>query len=272
MSIIETPDARQAYDTLAPHYDLLTAGYDHDRWIAALHALAVQHGVPGGRVLDLGCGTGRAIPSLLKHGYDVSGCDLSPAMIEVARRSASSIELFVADMRALPDAGPFDLVLCLDDAVNYLLSEQDLHAAMRSVQRVLAPGGLLIFDVNTGLTYENAFARDRVCSDAERVVAWRGHGFQPGEPQTARATVEIFAAVDHSDLWERSVSEHVQRHWRHQELVSAALGAELAVVAAVGQRTGAVLEPNPDPARHTKVVYVAAGRDASPYPIERRYP
>jgi SAM-dependent methyltransferase len=257
MSLTDTPDARRAYDTLAPHYDLLTAGYNYDRWIAALHALAVEHGVPGKRVLDLGCGTGHAIPFLVEHGYDVSACDLSPAMVEVARRKAPIAELFVADMRALPDVAPFDLVLCLDDAVNYLLSEQDLHAAMSSVHRVLAPDGLLIFDVNTHLTYEGAFARDRVCSDPNRVVIWRGHGLQSGEPETALATVEIFAVVDQSHLWQHAVSEHVQRHWRHDELVAAARAAGLGVVTAVGQRAGAVLDATPDPGRHTKVVYVA---------------
>jgi SAM-dependent methyltransferase len=256
MTLTDAPDAQRAYDALAPHYDLLTAGYDYARWIAAVHALATKHAVPGRRVLDLGCGTGHAIPALVECGYDVSACDLSPAMVDVARGKASIPEPFVADMRSLPDVGPFDLVLCLDDAINYLLSERDLDAAMKSVYRVLAPHGLLIFDVNTRLTYTGAFACDRVCSDGDRVVAWRGHGLQPGEPETARATVEIFVATERSDLWQHAVSEHVQRHWSHDELVTAARAGRLVPVEAVGQRTGAVLDPTPDPERHTKVVYV----------------
>ncbi|MDQ3850373.1 MAG: class I SAM-dependent methyltransferase [Actinomycetota bacterium] len=257
MTLTRRSPALEAYESLAPHYDLLTAGYEHRRWIAALHELVIRHGLPGRRVLDLACGTGRAVQPLVALGYTVTGCDLSPAMLEVARRAAPAAELFSADMRELPDVGRFDLVLCLDDTVNYLLSEDDLGAAMRSVARVLETGGLLVFDVNTRVAYEGPFARDRVVSDPQRLVAWRGHGLQRHEPQTARATVEIFARLEGSELWQHAVSEHIQRHWRHDELTRALQAAGMALVRTVGQRTGAVLEPDPDAGRHVKVVYVA---------------
>ena len=256
MTILSAPPpALAAYEPLATHYDLLTAGYDHRRWVGALDRLARVHGLAGARALDLACGTGRALGPLLELGYDVAGCDLSPAMLAVAEERHPDVDLRVADMRALPELGRFDLVLCLDDAVNYLLDERDLTDALRSIRSVLADGGLLIFDVNTRLAYETAFSRDRVVSDDDRVLAWRGHGLDEAT-RLARATVEIFAAGPEPDRWAREQSLHVQRHWRDDELSAAADEAGMEVLTRVGQRTGAVLDAVPDPARHTKVVLV----------------
>ena len=247
--------AFDAYERLADHYDLFTAGYQYGRWIAALDRVASEHGLRGRRALDLACGTGRALQPLMDLGYDVVGCDLSPAMIAVARARHPELSLDVADLRALPELGRFDLVLSLDDVFNYLLDESELRAAFRSVRSVLATGGLLLFDVNTRLTYETAFSRDRVVSDESRVLAWRGHGMhQP--TQVARATVEIFITEPGSVLWSKERSEHVQRHWDDAALTAAAAAEGLAVVNRLGQITGAVLEPEVDPDRHGKAVYV----------------
>lgn len=256
MSILsDASPALEAYESLAAHYDLFTAGYDHRRWIDALDRLARDHGLSGRRVLDLGCGTGRALEPLLERGYEVVGCDLSPSMIAVAGERHPGVELHVADMRRLPDLGPFDLVLCLDDAVNYLLDEHELGAALQSIRSVLTGTGLLIFDVNTGLAYESAFARDRVVSDEDRVLAWRGDGFDDRQ-RLARATIEIFTALPEPGTWTREESVHIQRYWRDGELAELVTAAGMHVAGRFGQRTGAVLDRAPDPSVHTKVVFV----------------
>src|SRR5436309_1151821 len=133
MALLESA-ALEAYDALAAHYDLLTARYDHARWWQALDERLRRYGWTGGRVLDVGCGTGRSLVPLLADGVEAVGCDLSAAMLRQARRRLGSrVPLHQADMRMLPDLGRFDLVLCLDDGINYLLTETDLHAAMRSL-------------------------------------------------------------------------------------------------------------------------------------------
>jgi SAM-dependent methyltransferase len=268
MSILsEASPALDAYESLAAHYDLFTAGYDHRRWIAALDGLARDHGLRGRRVLDLGCGTGHAIEALVERGYEVVGCDLSPAMIAAARERHPDADLRVADMRSLPDLGRFDLVLCLDDAVNYLLDEQELGDALSSIRSALADTGLLIFDVNTSLAYETAFARDRVVSDQDRVLAWRGGGLDDRR-RIASATIEIFNALPEEGTWTREQSVHVQRYWRDAELAELIAAAGMRIAGRVGQRTGAVLDRVPDPSRHSKVVYVvrAARRSSLPDP------
>src|SRR6266508_136426 len=127
--------ARPAYDALASTYDSYTADYDCERWLTVLHDLAAEHGARGKRLLDVACGTGRSFEPMLRRGYEVTACDISPAMVEraAARLAGWGGAAAVADMRSLPDWGSFDLVTCLDDAVNYLHDEVDLDASFRSV-------------------------------------------------------------------------------------------------------------------------------------------
>src|SRR5512143_3404997 len=90
-TITEPPVADQvarAYDCLAPYYDAFTAGYDYATWTAALEALAAEHGLAGKRLLDVACGTGKSFLPFLGRGYEVTACDISPAMLAIARTKA----------------------------------------------------------------------------------------------------------------------------------------------------------------------------------------
>jgi SAM-dependent methyltransferase len=250
--------AREAYDDLAPDYDLLTAEYPYDRWLATLEALAREHGLRGRDVLDVACGTGKSFLPLLERGWRVVGCDISPAMLAVARTKAPSARLTHADMRALPRLGAFDLVTCLDDALNYLLEERELEAALAGIRDNLRPDGIAVWDVNALTQYRESFARDHTIDRDGVFLAWRGEtapSLEPGGP--AQATVDVFAPA-RDGLWERRSSVHRQRHWPEPTLRAVAARAGLEVLAVHGQHQGAVLEPHFDELVHTKAVYLAA--------------
>src|ERR1051325_6863301 len=151
-----TVSTARAYDVLAPAYDLLTEGYAYGPWLTAIDALAREHGLAGRRALDVACGTGKSLAALLDLGYDAIGCDGSAGMaaIAVAKLSGRTV-VHVADMCSLPVYGRFDLVTCLDDAVNHLPSADDVVAALRAMAANLVPGGLLAFDVNTLSAYRD---------------------------------------------------------------------------------------------------------------------
>ena len=68
---IEDP-AVAAYELLAPFYDLYTHDYGHDDWLANIEAIALEHGLSGRRLLDVGCGTGKSFVPMLALGYDVT--------------------------------------------------------------------------------------------------------------------------------------------------------------------------------------------------------
>jgi SAM-dependent methyltransferase len=250
--------ARSAYDALGADYDALTADHDYERWLSVLEALARRHGLAGRRLLDLACGTGRSFEPMLRRGYDVTACDVSPEMVRLARRRAPGVPVAVADMRALPEWGPFDLVTCLDDAVNYLPGERDLDAAFAGVARVLRPGGVFVFDLNSLLTYRTAFTSTFSVDAGDVQFTVRGDAPPDVAPGAAcPSRIEIRTRGPHGG-WHRRVSEHDQRHWPPDTVCSHLRAAGLDPVALHGQTTGCVLHDTVDEtARDTKVILVA---------------
>jgi SAM-dependent methyltransferase len=259
MTLLRSDAARDAYAPLAAVYDKFTAHHRHDLWLARLEALAVRHGLTGRRVLDVGCGTGKSFLPLVRRGYRVTGCDISPEMLAEARRAVpDDVRLVEADMRELPDLGRYDLVTCLDDAVNYLLGDDDLTRALASMACALAPDGLLVFDTNTLATYGSDYTRAQVVEGDDVFVCWRGQGVDEGADGDRRAcaTIEIFRRTD-SGLWEREQSVHRQRHRGRPEVERALRDAGLRPVAVLGQLPGAVLEDHLDETVHTKALFIA---------------
>ena len=260
MAVITASDAPSiGYDCLAPFYDQFTTGYAHEPWVAAIEHQASLLGLDGTRALDIACGTGNSTVPLISRGYSVTGCDISPKMIQEARHKLPdrAASFLVADMRELPALGEFDLVLCLDDGVNYLLSDTELEDTFAGVARLLSPRGVFAFDVNSLLTYRTSFAETFVTEADGRLFAWRGEAtssVQPGE--LASASVEIFAARE-SGLWERHSMRTVQRHHPRQAIDAALSAAGLRCCAILGQHPGAVLEGVADETRHIKLVYFA---------------
>ncbi|HEV3376594.1 MAG TPA: class I SAM-dependent methyltransferase [Thermoleophilaceae bacterium] len=262
--------ALSAYEALAPAYDEMTADYGYDRWLSALERLALDHGLAGKRVLDVACGTGKSFLPLLGRGYDVSACDLSPGMVEIARSHLPDpARAFVADMRALPSIGPFDLVTCLDDAVNYLLEPSDLEAALRSMRSVLRPGGVLVFDVNTLHTYRTTFGADAVWERDQRLFCWRGMTAADAEPAAVHeAVVEVFTRDGPGRCWIRTTVRHRQRHHPRAAVERALTRAGLTPRAVRGQSPGARLSRDADEQRHTKFVFVAQRPKGGPMVVK----
>ncbi|GAB7029051.1 class I SAM-dependent methyltransferase [Streptomyces sp. NPDC021749] len=105
----------------------------------------------GEHVLDLGCGTGRDAAYLHRAGRTVTGADLSGAMLEHARAHHPGPAYVRADLRgfALPGR-PFDAVVCLDSALLYCHTNDELDGFLASCRNCLAPGGLLVAEMRNG--------------------------------------------------------------------------------------------------------------------------
>jgi ubiquinone/menaquinone biosynthesis C-methylase UbiE len=144
-------DTRASYSAVAEAYaerfrDELAAK-PLDR--AILGAFAEQVLAHGGPVADIGCGTGRVTAYLDGLGLPVSGIDLSPGMIEVARRTHPGLRFEVGSMLALnlPD-GALGGVLAWYSVIH--VPDERLPEAFAEFARVLAPGGLLLVGFQAG--------------------------------------------------------------------------------------------------------------------------
>lgn len=99
---------------------------------------------PGGKVLDLGCGTGVVALALARRGFDVVGVDHSPEMLALARQKLAGAglraELETGDVRSLRFGdGEFDCVT-IQGLLHHL---EELDPCLREATRVLRPGGFL---------------------------------------------------------------------------------------------------------------------------------
>jgi SAM-dependent methyltransferase len=244
--------ARAAYDAMAVAYDVFNQAYQYESWTGKLLAEAQSAGLEGNRLLDVGCGTGLSFVALLERGFEVTACDISPGMLEIARKRAGDrAELLVADMRELPDLGEFDLVWAVNDAANYVLSDEELRASLRSMARNLAPGGVVLFDLNTLLTFKTFFCETHEREvDGQRFV-WRGEmdAEEIGPGAIADAHFEaVGQSIDHV---------HRQRHFPEADVLAAIEAAGLRSRAVLGELDG-VLTPGLDESVHTKALYVAS--------------
>jgi len=180
-------------------------------------------------------------------------------MAAVARRKLGArAEIRVADMCELPVYGHFDLVTCLDDALNHLPSADHVERAMRAIAANLAPDGLLAFDVNTLTAYRDV--GDRIVEDGERIVLWHGGPARLREPG-GRAEVAMDVMSRRADgLWRRASAAWGHWHYPLASIPAIATAAGLEIVAVRGQLTGGRLEPRADEERHAKAVFLARHR------------
>ncbi len=248
--------AEGAYEAIAPVYDDFTAHHDYGLWLGNLLPLLERHGLSGNRLLDVGCGTGRSFLSMLEMGWEATACDISPSMLELARTKAGDrARLSVEDMRELPVFGEFDLVWSLDDAVNYMLSADDLERALSAMRANLAPDGLLMFDLNTLHTFRTFFAENDVMERAGRRFVWTG---QTSPDAPAHCIGEARLEVTEADGG-AAIETHVHRQRHHTEAdVLETLGvAGLECLDVFGHDHEAVPEQPVEELRHTKMVFVA---------------
>jgi SAM-dependent methyltransferase len=246
--------AEQAYEAIAPVYDDFTAHHDYELWLGNLLPKLHGHGLSGRRLLDVGCGTGKSFLPMLDRGWEVTACDISPSMLEVARSKAGhSARLSVADMRELPVFGEFDLVWALDDAVNYLLSGEELGSALSGMRANLAPGGLLMFDANVLRAFRTFFAEEQRVERGGRRLIWRGMGSAdtpPGRISEARFEVKT---------GDGDVQTHVhrQRHFPEAEILQLLEQAGLECLDVYGHGFDAVPKQPVEELIHSKAIYIA---------------
>jgi SAM-dependent methyltransferase len=168
-------DVRALYDTVAMEYAALLPDTSAET-PAELGMLAEFAARVDGPIVDVGCGTGRITAHLHEGGANISGIDLSPGMIAVARSSNPQLRFDVGQLARLelPDAS-LGGVLAWYSIIHS--PERSLPAMFEEFARVLRPGGstLLAFQVGTGVRrMTRAYGHDVDCDafphDPDRVA------------------------------------------------------------------------------------------------------
>ncbi|MEW1699197.1 class I SAM-dependent DNA methyltransferase [Streptomyces sp. NPDC093249] len=215
------------YSALARVYDQWMAAdrIPYDQWIAFTEKRFHEAGFEVRTVLDVCCGTGMGIRTLQEHGYEVTGVDASEQMLDIARaRTGPGTELLCL---ALPDErisalGPFDAVLICFDGANYLAGDGALATTLHQLARTLRPGGLLLFDLSTRLSFEAIAALGEFGEDfGDFAYIWNTRH----EPDTSSYEYLVSLFVPEGELYRRSVERHPQRCFTRDEVENALRGA-----------------------------------------------
>ena len=136
-----------AYEELAEHYDRHIDTKPHNAFYDRPNTLAMLPEVAGKTILDAACGPGKYAEILLSQGASVTGFDISPKMVHLAKqRNGLQGDFFVHDfsqpLTQLEDQS-FDMVLCAL-ALHYV---EDWSVTIREFYRVLKPGGKAVLQI-----------------------------------------------------------------------------------------------------------------------------
>ena len=251
-------DERASFALFAPHYDAFTDHPGHSDWFLRLEALARRHGLSGSRALDVGCGTGKSTLALIELGYEVVACEPCDEMLAAAAdKLGDRATLVRSSAEALPYLGEFDYIACVNDVCTYILEPERLGAAFRAMAANLADDGILLFDANTPVIYQDFFAPARVSESPAGTLVW--HGADLAEftaNQIVETTIDFFEPE--GDLWRRRATRHAQRHHDEDTIGRLLEEAGLRVLALYGQTDAGPPEQPLDPGRHAKAVYIVA--------------
>jgi ubiquinone/menaquinone biosynthesis C-methylase UbiE len=143
-------DYQSSYDRIAEEYTARIADeLKHKPLDRRLHEEFSARVNGAGRVCDLGCGPGHVARYLHDRGVDIFGLDLSPGMLEQARKLNPNIEFRQGNMLALDvEDGAWAAIVAFYSIVH--IPRGDVPQAFREMHRVLQPGGFLFLAFHLG--------------------------------------------------------------------------------------------------------------------------
>lgn len=207
-----------AYHALAVSYDRLTNDVNYRQTVDFYKEILDLEGCRPRTAVDLACGTGSVALLLAREGMQVIGVDLSQEMLCVASQKAQELEnppLFVCqDLSRLWLPRGVDLAVCALDSLDYITDPAACAEAIRRVYRVLNPGGIFIFDVNTPEKLRAMDGQVFLDEDDDVYCVWRG-SFDK-ESNICSYGMDLFQR--RGEVWDRSFEEHCEYAYSEQQL------------------------------------------------------
>ncbi|GAB4544322.1 MAG: class I SAM-dependent methyltransferase [Anaerolineae bacterium] len=192
------------FDSIARFYDLLYAGRDDDLQMYRDFAQ-----VADGPILELGCGTGRVLIPLALDGHQVTGMELSGAMLNVARskveaaQTGERVTLIQGDMRNFDIPGRFALAIIPINTFMHCYDTSQQLDCLGCIRRHLQSGGHLIVDVYHPDPQTLSESDGRLVSEGILVDPGTGHTihrFYTRRLDLATQTQHITFILDEVDL------------------------------------------------------------------------
>ncbi len=248
------------YTGFAEVYDELMEDVPYAEWCERIVSILREYGINDGLVLDLGCGSGTMTELLADAGYDMTGVDLSPEMLEKAKlkkeASGNDILYLCQDMRSFELYGTMRAVVCVCDSINYILEEDELRKVFELVNNYLDPGGLFLFDINTVHKYRDVIGSMTIAENRED-CSFIWENFYDEDKAVNEYDLTIF--IRNTDgLYEKQEETHFQRGYEF-EMIKRLIGeAGLEFVEAFdGDETVGLSEKVPVSEQTERIFFIA---------------
>jgi len=153
------------YKLLAKYYDLFYENKSYAKEVSFLTSLIGNRKT----VLDVGCGTGRHIELLVKHGYLASGLDLNEEMLEIAKTRTNG-EIFASNLLDFKLYKKYDAIISMFAVFNHLQNYEELEQGILNCYNHLNSNGILIIDLYNARTDGS---KEDYYKNYKRVMSWK---------------------------------------------------------------------------------------------------
>jgi len=207
-----------AYHELARSYDRLTNDVDYRATVEFYMQILNREGLKPRTAVDLACGTGSVTAILAELGIETIGVDMSEEMLTVAMDKVMDMEkpprFICQKLQQLHLPRGVDLAVCALDSLDYVTDPDDCREAIRRAYKVLNPGGIFIFDVNTPEKLRAMDGQVFLDEDDDVYCVWRGEF----DEQTNICSYGMDLFQREGDVWHRSFEEHREYAYSQEQL------------------------------------------------------
>ena len=220
-----------AYTNLAEWFEYLNDDCGYENWSQYLILKLKNYPLKSG--LDVGCGGGWFTRAFTKAGYQMTGMDISPQMLDFAQRKALETgiraEYILGDISAKKPPRRFDFVTAINDCINYI-PKQKLLSAFKNVAGSLGKNGVFLFDISSLRKFERKIA-DTVSADDRDEVTYLSFNRVDGD----KAVMDVTLFVKRKDgAFNRFDETHTQYIYTEEEILSTLKNAGFTPVSVEG--------------------------------------
>lgn len=207
-----------AYEALAASYDRLTSDVDYQAAVDFYFEILEKENVRPRSAADLACGTGSVTALLAEKGIPVVGIDLSEEMLTAAVQKTQELyprpQFICRNLRDLYLPRAVDLAVCALDSLDYITNPDDCREAIRRTYKILNPGGIFIFDVNTPEKLRAMDGQVFLDEDDDVYCIWRGEF----DEKTNICSYGMDLFQRQGKHWHRSFEEHQEYAYSREQL------------------------------------------------------
>lgn len=187
------------YELFSNVYDTLTENVNYAARADYIADLLAEHGITGGILLDLACGTGTLSIEMAKKGFEVIGVDASADMLSAAMNNAyesdENVMFLCQTMQQLDLYGTINAAICTLDSINHLTDPADVQLAFDKVSLFTEQDGIFIFDINTVYKHREILADNTFVYDLDEVYCvWQNT--LDADTDTVQIDLDIFEMLE----------------------------------------------------------------------------